>query len=439
LTDVREALFEFMNLVCIGISHHTAPLEMRERLWFSEQEIKDALSRFRREGIGEAVLFSTCNRTELYVYDSRPDLRVKTLQDLLLSQKGTTARVSPDLLFTYFASGAADHLFRVASGIDSMIVGDVQILSQIKEGFQLSQENNASGFFMNKLFQAAFHVGKRARTETAISEGAVSVSYAAVELAERIFENLGKKSALVIGAGETAQLTAKHLKSHGIGRLLITNRTSERAEILAREVGGSTIPFDDFCNHLTDVDIIITSVLSDTFVLSVDDIRGIVKRRKASTLFVIDIGVPRNIDPASKEIEGIFLYDIDALQGMIDENLQKRQSEIPKIEAIVGHQVSELSQWYTSLHVTPTIAALREHFETVRGEEVAKNINRFTPHERELVEILTKRILNKILHRPTINLKNGQSGASSESLLKISVLRDLFGLGSDRRDEGIDD
>ncbi len=428
-----------MNLVCVGISHHTAPLEVRERIWFSDQEIKNTLPLLQREGFEEAVLFSTCNRTELYVYGRQPELRIRSLTELLLHQKSATEHVSSDMLFTYFASGAVEHLFRVASGIDSMIIGDVQILSQIKDGLQFSQDAKASGFFMNKLFQSAFHVGKRSRTETAISEGAVSVSYAAVELAERIFENLGEKSALVIGAGETAQLTAKHLKSHGIGKLLITNRTHERAELLAREVGGSTIPFDDFGNRLSDVDIIITSIQSDGYILSADDVRHIVKRRHASTLFIIDIGVPRNIDPESKKIDGVFLYDIDALQGMISENLEKRQSEIPKIEKIIAEQVSELYQWYASLHVTPTISALREHFESIRAEEVAKNISRFAPHEREIVEILTKRILNKILHRPTVVLKDGRNRTSSEGLMRISVLRDLFGLGARSRDGANDD
>jgi len=428
-----------MNLVCVGISHHTAPLELRERLWFSEQEIKATLPLLNSEGFDEAVLFSTCNRTELYVHVRQPELRVKFLTDLLLNQKSAADHVPHDQFFNYFASGATEHLFRVASGIDSMILGDVQILSQIKEGFRISQEIGASGFFMNKIFQSAFHVGKRVRTETVISEGAVSVSYAAVELAERMFEVLGEKSALVIGAGETAQLTAKHLKSHGIGKLLITNRTAERAELLAREVGGSTLPFDDFGNHLADVDILITSIQSDNYVLSADDVRRIVKKRLASTLFIIDIGVPRNIDPETRKIDGVFVYDIDALQGMINENLQKRQNEIPKIRSIIAHQVAELYQWYSSLHVTPTIAAIREHFEAIRADEVEKNINRFAPHERELVEILTKRILNKILHRPTVNLKNGQTQTASEGLLKISVLRELFDLGSPAEKEQNDD
>jgi glutamyl-tRNA reductase len=219
--------------------------------------------------------------------------------------------------FSFFASGAAEHLFHVASGVDSLVVGDVQILTQVKDGYSLAHDGGTAGFFMNKLFQSAFHVGKRARSETQISEGAISVSYAAVELAERSFDNLHRKKALVIGAGDTAQLTAEHLLEKGLGTLFIANRTAERSEQLAKMVGGKTLPFESFRDRLGELDIIVSSVQTDRYVLTADDIAKINKGRHSGALFLIDIGMPRNIDPPAKDLENVFLYDIDSLTVMV--------------------------------------------------------------------------------------------------------------------------
>lgn len=417
-----------MNLVCIGISHHTAPLEMRERLWFSDDEIRATLPKLKAEGFDECVLFSTCNRTELYAFAEDNDLRVEFLKKFLIEQKSAHQYVPMENLFSYFASGAAEHLFCVAAGIDSMIVGDVQILSQIKSGFNLANECGATGFFMKKLFQTTFHAGKRARSETHIAEGAVSVSYAAVELAQRIFDDLQTKNALVIGAGDTAQLTAKHLKGKGIGSLFITNRTQERAELLAKMVGGTVLPFDSYSNHLSTIDIIISSVNSDRYILNRSDVEKINKSRRTSTLFIIDIGVPRNIDPASKDVENVFLYDLDNLNGMVNENIEKRQAEIPNIREIIAEEIADFYKWHTSLQASPTIAALTEMLEHIRKDEVEKNINRFESKDRELIELVTKRIVNKILHTPIVNLKNGHDESFSERTHKINIVRKLFGL-----------
>ncbi len=224
-----------MNLICVGISHHTAPLDVRERLWFSADEIRHTLPLLKPLGASESVMFSTCNRTELYVLTENGNLKSDELKNLLIEQKSATGKVQPSDMFMLTAGDAARHLYRVVAGIDSMVLGDVQILAQVKEGFHLATELDTAGIFMNRLFQLAFRVGKRARAETTISEGAVSVSYAAVELAEKIFDNLAKKTAFIIGAGETAELTATHLRSKEIGKLLITNRTQERASSLQRK------------------------------------------------------------------------------------------------------------------------------------------------------------------------------------------------------------
>ena len=401
---------------------------MRERLWFSPAEIRAALPQLRSMGYSECVLFSTCNRTELYAFSENNTPGVEGLVEFLRSQKQVNELVPASHFFTHVSGGAVEHLFRVAAGIDSMIVGDVQILAQVKEGYALAQESGTAGFFINKLFQQAFHVGKRSRSETLISEGAISVSYAAVELAQRIFDDLSRKKALIIGAGETAQLTAKHLLGRGIGKLFITNRTSERAENLAKMVGGISIPFDTFCERLGDIDIIISSVQSDKHILSAKDIRAIDKGRRRGTLFLIDLGVPRNIDPFAKEIENVFLYDLDSLNMMVSENIAKRREEVPKIQQIIGSELEEISRWHTSLEATPTIAALTALAEKIRSDEVTKNINRFQENDRELVEIITKRIINKILHTPISNLRNGHDSDLSERMQKISAIRRLFGI-----------
>lgn len=423
-----------MNLVCIGISHHSAPLELREKLWYSDEEILAALPLLKQQGFSECVLFSTCNRTELYAYADNADSRVESLKQFLLKQKSVEANIQPFHLFSYVAQAAVEHLFKVAAGIDSMIMGDVQILAQIKSGFSLANQSMTAGFFMNKLFQSAFHVGKRSRSESHISEGAISVSYAAVELAQHIFEDLRKKSALVIGAGDTAQLTAKHLKGKEIGNLFITNRTTERAEALAKMVGGSMIPFDVFSERLSDIDIIISSVQSDKYVLNRTDIEKIIGNRHTSALFLIDIGVPRNIDPAAKNLDNVFLYDLDNLNVMVNENIEKRKDEVPKIQNIISEEVTELERWNSSLQATPTIAALNELIEHIRKDEVEKNINRFDSKDHELVELVTKRIVNKILHTPIVNLRNGHDDSQTERLHKISLIRKLFGIDSERKE-----
>ena len=407
---------------------------MRERLWFSPAEIRAALPHLRSLGFSECVLFSTCNRTELYAFSDHDSPQAEVLIGFLRSQKQVQDTVPSSHFFSHSSVGAAEHLFRVAAGIDSMIVGDVQILAQVKEGYALAQESGTAGFFIDRLFQQAFHVGKRSRSESLISEGAISVSHAAVELAQRIFDDLGRKKALIIGAGETTQLTAKHLLGRGIGQLFVTNRTADRAEHFAKTVGGTTIPFDVFFDRLSDIDIIISSVQSDRHILSAKDIRAIDKGRRRGTLFIIDLGVPRNIDPFAKEIENVFLYDLDSLNVMVSENIAKRRDEVPKIQGIIEAELAEFGRWHTSLEATPTIAALTELIERIRNEEVVKDLSRFEEKDGELLEIITKRIVNRILHTPISNLRNGQDSTLSDRLQKISALRKLFGIDAEQKD-----
>lgn len=424
-----------MNLTCVGISHHTAPLDVRERLWFSEDEIRRTLPLLKPLGCSESVLFSTCNRTELYVLAESGSVRPDQLKDVLITQKSAASKVALSDLFTLSAGEAARHLFRVAAGVDSMVLGDVQILAQVKDGFTFATESGTTDVFMNRLFQLAFRAGKRARSETEIGEGAVSVSYAAVELAERIFADLKKRSALIIGAGETAELTAVHLSGKEIGKLYITNRTQERADQLATRVHGKVIPFDRWFDILPEVDIVISSVEVNRFVLSGAEMENTMKRHGNTAVFIIDLGVPRNIDPETKKIENVFLYDLDTLAVMVEENLQKRRQEIPKVEAVIGEVLVELTQWYSSLEVSPTISALTQFAEKIRQEELAKHINRFESKDRELAELVTKRIVNKILHAPIVNLKDHENGSLTERLQKMNAIQKLFGLFKQPKDD----
>lgn len=429
-----------MNLLSIGISHHTASVDIREKMWFSTEEIREAVRRLKESYFSECVLVSTCNRTELYGIARNQTSDEASVRKFLIDFKNAADMVREEHFVGTAAGDAISHLFHVASGIDSLVIGDIQILNQVKEAFTLSREADALGPIMNRLMQSALHVGKRTRSETSICEGAVSVSYAAVELASKIFEDLSKKTALLIGAGETGELTLKHLVSKGIGQVRIANRTREKAQALVAEFGGTVVDYEQIVDALRSADIVITSVNAPSYIVQPEDVLKVMKQRSNNPLFIIDIGVPRNVSPASRKIDNVFLYDIDALSSVVDRNLEKRKAELPKVHAIISQELSEFMQWYQSLQVGPTIQEFREALETIRREEVEKNINRFRPEDRELVELVTKRILNKILHHPTTTLKQGaqDNNGGVEGLARSAVLRELFGLsknGAEKHEE----
>lgn len=425
-----------MNLLSIGISHHTASVDVRERMWLSVDETRDALKVLKERFFSECMLVSTCNRTELYGLTPSVKVEDRDLKRFLIEYKNANGTVQPEHFVGTFSGGAVNHLFKVAAGIDSMVIGDIQILNQIKESFTVAREMQALGPVMNRLMQSTLHVGKRTRSETSISEGAVSVSYAAVELATKIFANLSEKSALMIGAGETGELAVRHLVGKGVGDLRIANRTREKAEALVASLGGSVVNYDDMLESLKTVDIVITSVNSPSYIVQPEHVHMIMKQRSNNPLFIIDIGVPRNVNPASGKIDNVFLYDIDSLSAIVDMNLEKRKAEIPKVTTIIREEMVDFFHWYNSLEVGPTIHDLRDALESIRSAEVEKNIHRFNPEDRELVELVTKRIVNKILHQPMTTLKAGaENGArGGETMLRIKALRELFGIGSNDRD-----
>jgi glutamyl-tRNA reductase len=423
-----------MNLFSIGISHHTASVEVREKMWLSAEETPRVLALLKESLFSECMLVSTCNRTELYGILRDPATPERDIVASLIDAKNAAATVRPEHFVSHHAGSAVQHLFKVSAGIDSMVIGDIQILNQVKEAFQAARDAGSLGPVMNRLMQTSLHVGKRVRTETTISEGAVSVSYAAVELANKIFADLSRKSALLIGAGETGELTMKHLVGKGIGKVRVANRTRARAEALVAELGGEVVDYEQMVEGLRAADIVITSVNSPSYVVQPDDVHKVMRQRGNNPLFLIDIGVPRNVNPAAKKIENVFLYDIDALSAIVDRNLQKRTAAMPAVTRIVREELAEFFRWHKSLEVAPTIQDFRSTLESIRQDEVQKHINRFTPEDKELVELVTRRIVNKILHQPLTTLKKGAENGSgeTETALRIKVLRELFGMTRDR-------
>ncbi len=424
-----------MDLFIIGINHRTAPLDVREKMWLSTDEKRLVLRHCKEHFFSECFVVSTCNRTELYgiidekQFPQKPlSFQYHEIQNYFVEFKNFESQLKNENLYTLTSVSAIKHLFRVSAGVDSLVVGDVQILGQIKDDFQLAIEEHTAKTMLHKLLQSALHLGKRVRTETSLMEGAVSVSYAAVELANKIFADFGNRKALLIGAGETGELTAKHLTGRGIGELFIANRTRQKAEELASSIGGSVVDFNDFHSMIANVDIIISSVSSTEYILTAAQIRSALKQRHHSPLFIFDIGVPRNIDPKANDIDNVFLNDMDSLSNIVVQNIHKRQSELPKVNNLILEEMRNIHHWYKSLQVGPTIHDLRNHFEQVRQEEVTQHINRFSERDQELVELVTKRIINKLLHHPTITLRNGHDETESQKKSRLDIARSLFGL-----------
>jgi glutamyl-tRNA reductase len=422
-----------MNFLAISINHRTAPVELREALHLSEDEVRVMINSAKENLLKEGLILSTCNRTEIYGIPQEAELNHSQIQTLITNNKKNTA-TSNDNFQTFISRESVKHLFSVASGIDSMLIGDNQIYKQVKDSLQIAEEMQFTGFLMRRVFDSTIRVGKRAISETAISEGAVTVSYAAVQLIEKIFSNLNKKSALVIGAGETAEIAAKHLVDKEIGRLTITNRTTERAEKLANKLNATIILFDNFRNMLHDYDIIISATSSKDILIQKEDVKAAMKKRNYASMVLMDIAVPRDIDSESKKIESVFYSDIDSLNIIVDQNLTKRKEEIPKVQQIIEEELDSFFEWYNSLQSAPTIKNLREHFDAIRAEEVEKNINKFSSDDREKLEIVTKRIINKILHTPTVELKKVTDNAAGEedAATKMGIIRSLFGIDKEK-------
>jgi len=420
-----------MNLVGITINHRTAPIELREALHLSKNEIVDLIPKLKETLFNEGFIISTCNRTEIYGIPKVSKLHYQNIIDFLLENKNI-AGLKPEHFEKYFSCGAVKHLFKVSTGIDSLVVGDSQILGQVKEAFEISEDMNFAGSVLRRVFDVAVKVGKRAIRETEIGEGAVTISYAAVQVVEKIFASLDKKKALVIGAGETGELAAIHLKDRGVGEIAISNRTLTRAEKLAEKIHGEIIPFSQLKDHLHHFDIIISATSSNKLIITKDDIKQMMKRRKGLPVVIMDIAIPRDIDPSSQEIDNVFYHDIDSLEVIVKQNMKKREKEIPKVESIVMEELVSFFSWYNTLEVVPTIKRVREFFEDIRKDELEKIKHKVTDDDYAKLEDMTRRMIGRLLHNPTIKLREiAEQGTNIQEVETHSViLKELFGLNN---------
>jgi glutamyl-tRNA reductase len=419
-----------VRLLLVGASHRTAPLELRERLDFCSRGLDEAVKALAaRPLVGEGVIISTCNRAELYVVSPGSDRTTDHLMDFIAEFHDLPAdRVRPHL-YALVDSDAARHLFRVASGLDSLVVGEPQILGQVKEAFATATTAHTSGPLLNKLFHWAFGVGKRVRSETALAEGAVSVSYAAVSLARKIFGNLAGRRVLVVGTGEMGRLAAIHLKGQGVTSVTIASRTLANAQQLAEEVGATVVGWDSIQQGLVDADIVVTATGASTPIFTKAQVAAAVPGSRTRPLFIIDIAVPRDVDPAAAEIEQVFLYNIDDLQAIVRENIGKRGTELARAEQIVEDEVRKFESWHRARSAIPTVVRLRQRFESIRTSELARlesKLATLPPDARAKVEDVTRLLVEKLLLRPTEQLKS----VGDDDLVGryADLLTKLFGL-----------
>lgn len=426
-----EGLDVKMDIILVGLSHKTAPVEIRERLSFSGEQISEGNIRLRKcEDILECVILSTCNRVEIYSTVSTPELGVARIKDFLHSyQPDMSIDWLSEHLYVHKNDSVVRHLFRVAASLDSMVVGETQILGQVKEAFDAGLLNKTTGVVLNKLFKKSISVAKRVRTETKIGESAVSISFAAVELAKKIFSNLHNKTGMLVGAGEMGELAAQYLVNSGIKEIVVSTRNYERALNIAKSYNGRVVRFEDFMQEMENTDVVICSTGAPDYIIRYEDMQRIMQKRKNRPLFLIDISVPRNIDPEINRIDNVFLYDIDDLQTVVETNLRTRREEADKGEHIIDEEVDTFIKWFKSLEVVPTIVALKEKVEDIRKKEIERTIGRFkslSPEEIQMIEGLTQTIVNKILHNPLVSLKSEAN--STNGLLYTEAVKRLFNL-----------
>lgn len=419
-----------MNIVLIGMNHKTAPLEIRERLPLSSRNnVHPLLEMIKIPQIKEAFYLSTCNRVEALASAVDAKAVVERLKEFIFPHGDLTSEEMARCLYVYFDHEAVRHLFRVASSIDSLVMGEPQILGQVKEAYRQAAELRTTGVILNRVIHHAFRVAKRVRTETEIASNAVSVSFAAVELAKKIFGALKGKTVLLIGAGEMSELAARHLIKYGVDRILIANRTYTRALEMARDFHAGVIEFDRLGEGLRDADIVISSTGAPGYVINAEMVAAALHRRKSRLLFLIDIAVPRDIDPAAGNIDNVYLYNIDNLQEIVDENLNNRRREAEKAEAIIEEEALKYREWFGTLKVVPTIVSLREKVEGIITGELGRSLSwmrNLSPEQRKNVEILASSILNKVLHDPIAALK--EESQNGGALPYIAALRRLFRL-----------
>ena len=417
------------DIVLVGINHNTAPVELRECIAFSKEESATAVQTLlRHPDLNEVMLFSTCNRVEVLLVSDQKSHAISTTKEFIADFNKIPLEQFEESLYVHEGDEAVRHVFRVASSLDSMMVGEPQILGQIKEAYRTATGINTSGVILNRLLHRTFFVAKRIRTETGIGDRAVSISFAAVELGRKIFGTLEGKTVLLIGAGEMAELAVEHLIRNKAGDIYVANRTFENGVDLAKKFNGQALRFEEITDCLKFIDIVISSTGATDFVITRNQVKGILRDRRSRPIFFIDIAVPRDIDPAVNRLSNSYLYDIDDLKDVVDENIEDRQQEAVKAERIVDEAVINFRQWQASLDVVPTIKALRAKVESIAQAEIKKTLqsSKFPDSGAEALSKMAGSLTNKILHDPTIFLK--KNGMLSDRSLYIDAVRKLFKL-----------
>ena len=415
----------------LGVNHKTAPVAVREKLSFSN-DLDAPFSALRTISTCDEFCFlSTCNRVEVIYTSSEQEESARAIRRFLFSK----CQVNDDeaVAYTYLHQGdkAINHLFRVASSLDSMVVGEPQILGQLKDAYRESSARKTTGVILNRLLHKSFSVAKRIRTETNIGSSAVSISYAAVELAKKIFGNLDNKKALLVGAGEMAELAAEHLINQGVSEVIVANRTLERAVTLAQRFNGSAVALSELISQLEVVDIMLSSTGAPGLILHKKDVKPVMRKRRNRPLFLIDIAVPRDLDPKLNDLDNVYLYDVDDLRNVVEMNKSERESEAFTAERIVAEDTLKFLQWLDNMEVSPTIAAIRNKAETIRKAELEKTFHHLHPSakEKKSIDKLTAAIINKLLHDPIMFLKENHSPEARKQ--KLDWARKLFSLDVD--------
>ncbi len=422
-----------MDLLLLGMSHHTAPVDLRERVDFSRRGVSEALRELAAcPSPTEAVVLTTCNRAEIYVACEDSETTRHGLERFMSRFHDVPEHDLAPHLYVHTGADVARHLFRVAAGLDSLVVGEPQIFGQIKDAYAVASRERRTGALLNKLFPWSFAVGKRVRADTGLGEGAVSVSYTAISLARKIFGSLKALRVLVVGAGEMAELTATHLRSQQVGRIGVTSRTRARADALARKVAGTAVDWTAVDDELLEADIVVTATGASTPIISTTTIDRIMRARRNRPLFIIDIGLPRDVEPDAGDLEQVFLYNIDDLRSIVSENLARRQEQTARAEAMVSNEVEAFVVWLRSRGTIPTVVALRRRFESIRQAELKRfesKLSGLSPEARARVDEVTQLLVQKLLLTPTERLKTAADEATAAQYAEI--ITQLFGLAAD--------
>ena len=420
-----------MELFVLGLNHDTASIDLRERLFFPERELPKALDALGEvPELAERMILTTCNRVEVYGVAEGPlSQTVESVVACLGRHRSLDPAQFDGAFYTHAAAAAARHVFRVASSLESMVLGEPQILGQVKSAYSIARAEQSTGIVLNNLLEQAFHVAKRVRTETGIASEPVSIASVAVDLARKIFGDLAGRTVLILGAGEMAELALRHLMDDGVQSILVANRTYERAVALAEQFRGRAVTYDSFQQEMLNADIVISATSAPHLILKKEDVQKIIQERRHRPIFLIDIADPRDIDAACNEVDNVYLYNIDDLQSVATANQKERQREAERAVPIVEREVELFLAWLRGLDVVPTIVSLRNRMEEIREAELRKAMSRLgdlTPEQRETITSLTTAMVNKILHQPMSELR--RRAVHQDGHLYSTVLRRLFGL-----------